>query len=63
MPIEEFCWTWWGWQNSAECMVHITVEHILLFITQIIIIILLLSIKRDISRKNIKPKKGEGDER
>jgi len=50
MPVEDFCWTWWGWQNSAECMTHITMEHILLFITQVVITILLLSIKRDLER-------------
>jgi len=61
MPVEDFCWTWWGWQNSAECMVHITVEHVLLFITQVVIIILLLSVKRDLENLKQKYHKEEGD--
>ena len=31
-------------------MTHITMEHVLLFITQVVIAILLLSIKRDLER-------------
>lgn len=60
MPVEDFCWTWWGWQNSAECMAHITMEHVLLFITQVVITILLLSIKRDLERVKRGPEGGDG---